>query len=421
MKRSHLFKILSLLSLLTCFFGTASLIASHTVFAEAGQHNAPGVSQSTTTNSDWTMFNFHHSRFNANETTLSTTNVSRLSRAWSVSTLTTAVGGANTDPAVANGIVYTTNPNANSNSSLDALNEQTGKILWRRVLSSNGPGGGRQYYPAVANGLVYINDGSYAEAYNAATGTKIWSRTILPWYAMVIVNGVVYVQSGLGYPNGQSSVYALNAQTGQTIWNVVLQQDLYSTSPAVANGVVYVGAVDGTFLALNATNGKTLWTAALGMSNAIITAPVVNNGMVYVEADSYGLFAFNATTGKQLWFAPSDPYGGSPAVAYGMVYLTEGIGAIQAYNETTGKLVWQQPSNNNTLTDTLYSVTVANGVVYASANNGGPIAFDAKTGKILFTYANNPYQGQSASSPVVANGMVFFNLAYGYTDALKLI
>ncbi|MFL5660147.1 MAG: PQQ-binding-like beta-propeller repeat protein [Ktedonobacteraceae bacterium] len=82
-----------------------------------------------------------------------------------------------------------------------------------------------------------INDGSYAEAYNAATGTKVWSRSILPWYAMVIVNGVVYVQSGLGYPNGQSSVYALNAQTGQTIWNVVLQQNLSSASPAVANGV----------------------------------------------------------------------------------------------------------------------------------------------------------------------------------------
>jgi outer membrane protein assembly factor BamB len=82
-----------------------------------------------------------------------------------------------------------------------------------------------------------INDGSYAEAYNAATGTKVWSRSILPWYAMVIVNGVVYVQSGLGYPNGQSSVYALDAQTGQTIWNVVLQQNLSSASPAVANGV----------------------------------------------------------------------------------------------------------------------------------------------------------------------------------------
>ena len=421
MKHSHLFKLLSLLSLLTCFFGTASLLSGQAAFARAGQHNQPGVSRSTTTNSDWTMFDFHHSRFNANEQTLSTANVSHLSLAWSITPSTTAVGGPGTEMVVANGIVYTTSPNATSNSSLDALNEQTGKFLWQRVLPSrNGPGGGR-YYLAVANGLLYINDGSYAEAYNAATGTKIWSRSIVPYYAMAIVNGVVYVQSGLGYPNGQSSVYALNAQTGSTLWNVVLQQDLNSASPAVANGVVYVGAVDGTLLALNASTGKTLWTASLGTNNAIVTAPVVDNGAVYVEGDSVGLFAFNANTGKRLWFAPSDPYGGSPAVAYGKVYLTEGVGAIQAYNETTGKLVWQQPpSGNNVLTDTLYSATVANGVVFASANGGGPIAFDATTGNLLYRFNNNPSQGQSFSSTVVANGMLFFNMAYGYTDALKV-
>ena len=419
MKHSHLFKLLPLLSFLTCFFGIASLLSSQAVFAKAGQHNQPGVSWSTVTNSDWTMFDFHHSRFNANEHTLSTANVSHLSLAWSIKPSTTALGGPLTEMVVANGIVYTTSPNATSNDSLDALNEQTGKFLWHHILPSSGAVGGR-YYLTVVNGLLYINDGSYAVAYNAATGTKIWSRSIVPWYAMVVVNGVVYVQSGLGYPNGQSSVYALNAQTGTTLWNVVLQQDLHSASPAVANGIVYVGAVDGTFLALNASTGKTLWKASLGTNNAIITAPVVDNGAVYVEGDSVGLFAFNASTGKRLWFAPSDPYGGSPAVAYGKVYLTEGIGAIQAYNETTGKLVWQQPPNNNTLTDTLYSATVANGVVFASANNGGPIAFDATTGKLLYRYNNNPYQGQNDSSSVVANGMLVFNMAYGYTDALKL-
>ena len=41
-------------------------------------------------------------------------------------------------------------------------------------------------------------------------------------------------------------------------------------------------------------------------------------------------------------------------------------------------------------------------------------------GKILYRYTNNPSQGQSYSSTVVANGMLFFNMAYGYTDALKL-
>jgi outer membrane protein assembly factor BamB len=418
MKSSHVFRLFAVLSLLTCFFGTFSLISHHMAFAKTVQHLSSGKPGTFSSNSNWTMFNVHHSRFNANETTLNPANVSKLALAWSVAPSTSVVGGPSTELAVDNGVVYTAGPNTIPYNSIEALQANTGVILWQRGLPSrDGPGG--SYYLSVAAGLVYINDSSYAEAYDAATGTPVWSRAIMPEGAMVVDQGVIYVQSNLGYPKGQSSLYALNAKTGQTLWHVVLQQNLSSASPAVANGVVYVGAIDGTFLALNANNGKTLWTAFLGSNDAIITAPLVDDGTVYVEADSTGLFAFDAQTGKRLWFAPSDPYVGSPAVAYGLVYVIEGIGAIQAYNEITGKLVWQQSSR--ALIDASYSASVANGVVYASANSGGPIAFNAKTGKLLYTY-QNPSQGESYSSPVVADGMLFFEMLsnYNYTDALKL-
>ncbi len=322
MKRSHLFKVFSLLALLACFLGTVSAISHHAVFAQTAQLTLSVGSRPAAASSDWTMFNVHHSRFNAGEKTLSPSNVSDLSRAWSVAPSKNLEGGTSAELAVANGMVYTASPNSIPYNSLEALNEQTGKVLWQRGLVSRDGG---QYDLAVVDGLVYINDGPYAEAYNAATGTPVWSRNIAPEYAMVIDNGVVYVQSNLGYPKGQSSVYALNAKTGRTLWDVVVQQRLSSASPAVANGIIYVGAIDGTLLALHASNGTTLWKAFLGTNNAIVTAPVVDNGAVYVEADSTGIFAFNAQTGKRLWFAPSDPYASSPAVAYGMVYVIEGI------------------------------------------------------------------------------------------------
>lgn len=409
MKHSYLLKLLSLLFLCTCFFCTTSLISSQAVFAKAGQYKAV-VNRSSTINSDWTMFSFNHSRFNSNEKTLGSANISKLALAWSTLPTPNTINPAFAELAVANGIVYTTNPNTTPNTSLAALNERTGKVLWQRQLSTLSVNGA----PAVANGVVYISDGVNVEAYNATTGTPIWSVNIQPSSDVVVDSGVVYVQSSLGYPNGQSSVYALDAKTGKLIWSVVTQPLLHSSSPTVANGIVYMGGVDGTLFALDARNGKTLWTAFLGTNNAIVTAPMVDNGRVYVEADSYGLFAFNAKTGKQLWFAASDPYAGSPAVAYGMIYFTEDIGIMQAYNETTGKLVWQQPN-----CDLSSSATVANGVVYASARNSGVIAFAAKTGKVLYTYSN-PAQEENVSSPVVANGMVFFNTADGYTNALKL-
>ena len=51
-----------------------------------------------------------------------------------------------------------------------------------------------------------------------------------------VANGVVYVGSGM-----DGNVYALNATTGVKLWNYTTGSEVYS-SPAVVNGVVYVGS-----------------------------------------------------------------------------------------------------------------------------------------------------------------------------------
>lgn len=77
-----------------------------------------------------------------------------------------------------------------------------------------------------------------------------------------------------------SLVYALNATTGAELWSYATGNQVYS-SPAVANGVVYIGSDDGNLYALNAATGVKLWSYATGGS---VGDPVVANGMVYVSA-----------------------------------------------------------------------------------------------------------------------------------------
>jgi outer membrane protein assembly factor BamB len=60
-----------------------------------------------------------------------------------------------------------------------------------------------------------------------------------------VANGVVYVGSE------DSKVYALKASTGAKLWSYTTENGVYS-SPAVANGVVYIGSRDGNVYALNA-------------------------------------------------------------------------------------------------------------------------------------------------------------------------
>jgi outer membrane protein assembly factor BamB len=80
-----------------------------------------------------------------------------------------------------------------------------------------------------------------------------------------VVNGIVYVGSNYNQVEQQGgNIYALNADTGAKIWNYYTGPSVaygggyyhgVQASPAVANGVVYVGSVDGKMYALNASTG----------------------------------------------------------------------------------------------------------------------------------------------------------------------
>ena len=73
-----------------------------------------------------------------------------------------------------------------------------------------------------------------------------------------VANGVVYVGS-----DDDNNVYALNASTGAKLWSYTTGGEVDS-SPAVANGVVYVGSYDGNVYALNASTGALLWSYTTG-------------------------------------------------------------------------------------------------------------------------------------------------------------
>ncbi len=78
---------------------------------------------------------------------------------------------------------------------------------------------------------------------------------------------------------------------------------LVSSSPAVANGVVYIStesptAADNFFYALNANTGGLLWSYAVGGEQGS-SSPAVANGMLYfgsgnLETSTGKLYAFGA-------------------------------------------------------------------------------------------------------------------------------
>ncbi len=104
-----------------------------------------------------------------------------------------------------------------------------------------------------------------------------------------VANGMVYVGS-----EQDDKLYALDASTGAVVWSVATGFSIES-SPAVANGIVYVGSEDDSLHAFNATTGATLWASSTG--GEINSSPTVAGGVVYVGSEDGDLYAFNAAHG----------------------------------------------------------------------------------------------------------------------------
>ena len=332
---------------------------------------------------NWSEFGFapKGGRFNPREQILNATNVGALKVLWSAQDGSFSL----TAPAVVDNVVY---------SGTNAFDATTGQLLW----ATNSGG----ISPAVSKGTVYIDSQNGLCAYVAASGTNLWctGNNYLPDApsGAAVVDGIAYFGSALG------SVFAIDAATGVQLWSAPISSDNAASSPAVANGVVYING-DSLF-AFDAYTGAQLWSSSITDGTS---SPAVVGGVVYCSGRVVA--AFNATTGAVLWsVSPGGPLsilGDSPAVAKGIVYIGASVpgqhgsssGMLYALKAQTGKIIWSAPVASGITS----SPAVANGVVYVGSDDGTLYAFNAKTGAALAAVAG--VAGQS--SPTVASGMVY--------------
>ena len=154
--------------------------------------------------------------------------------------------------------------------------------------------------PTVADGFVLVADyQGTVYAFDSATGNLEWRGTVAPTpHAIAAAHGVAYLSSG----NGQLVAFAV-AGCGQTVCSPLwtsAPSGFTLFTPTIANGVVYVGALDfiytqGDVLAYptTCTDGcQPLATLVLGGANE--TPVAVAGGRVYAttvngDIDSFGL------------------------------------------------------------------------------------------------------------------------------------
>ncbi|MBO0867120.1 MAG: PQQ-binding-like beta-propeller repeat protein [Micromonosporaceae bacterium] len=377
-------------------------------------------------------------------------------------------------------------PGLTGGAKIFAVNRLTGKLVWSTKVSDH-PASTITEAPVVFHGVVYVGVASKEEAISGNpayqcctfrgavvaldehTGRILWKSYMIPsnnggsdvnlpggysgdavWGSSAVIDerrGLLYVGTGNNYtvPDGvcevpgqtdcqpsaadnhTESIMALRLRDGKVQWATrTTDADVFSgaclgtpqcgpdfdfgsgpnmfTTHDPATGkprqLIGIGQKSGIYWALDPNTGKVVWTTMVGPGSFL-----------------GGLEWGSATDGKRIYVAEADalriPYtlGGSGPFAG---QTTTG-GSWAALDPATGKVLWQTPDPATQL-DVAFT-TVANGVMYgASTNTNGDnmFAIDAATGSILWSFDAD---GSITSGPAVVNGNVYWGSGYSFGPA----
>ncbi|MWV39628.1 PQQ-binding-like beta-propeller repeat protein [Natrialba sp. INN-245] len=173
-----------------------------------------------------------------------------------------------------------------------------------------------------------------------------------------------------------------------------------SSSPAVVDGTVYIGSVDGNVYALDETDGSEQWR--FGTDGSVNSSPAVANGTVYVGSDDGTIYALDATSGSEQWqFETDGPVRPSPAVANGTVYVGSYDTNVYALDAGNGSEQWIFETGGWITS----SPAVADGIVYVGSRDDNVYAIDTTSGDEQWRFET--LGGVGFSSPAVVDGTVY--------------
>jgi len=257
-----------------------------------------------------------------------------------------------------------------------AVTAETGQQVWSYRTQDRVKGD-----PTYWNGMVFI--GSYDRhlyALDARSGRPRWTFPPFPppeapggrkgalapplaaeqpaitaefsYSKPLVANGMVYVGNLDGH------LYALDAATGVMRWRFRTGRGGetggvgVTSSPAWSNGFLYFGSSDHRVYALRDDGTQVKWVFETG--DEVLASPRVENGVVYVGSVDRNLYAIDENKGTLRWkLAGEGPFVSSPALhGHHLIQCGgAGDGTIRLVEKETGKVVWSRRTDRKIESD----------------------------------------------------------------------
>ncbi|MBP90525.1 MAG: hypothetical protein CMJ64_28090 [Planctomycetaceae bacterium] len=310
------------------------------------------------------------------------------------------------------------------------LDRNTGEELWRQTASEHVPHEGTHHdadfasaSPTTDGERLYCWFGSAGMYCYDLDGRKLWERDL----------GKAYVGASLGEGCSpvvhqgklvivrdharQSSIDVLDARTGKTLWKKDRDEPNAWATPRIvehSGKTQVITAASNMIRSYDLDNGDIIWQCS-GLTGNVTPCPIVDGDVVYCMSgyEGYSLLALplNArgdisNSDKTVWSRNNGtPYVPSPVLYDGILYFTQSNQAIlTAVDSRTGKTLLKRsriPGVSN-----IYSSPVgADGRVYFTGRNGATVVL--KRSNKLEVLMTNKLDDEFNASPAIAGRQLF--------------
>jgi len=334
-------------------------------------------------------------------------------------------GRGHSSPTVVGKRVFlaTSNPQDQSQSVL-AFERETGKLVWTKELNRGGfpakiHDKNTHSTPTIASDGQHLfvsffhHEGIHATALNL-DGTPVWQQKVGPFNPKKYEFG--YAPSPLLYRNtviicgeydGDSSLKALDQSTGKEIWKTTRTSSISFSSPVVA----HVAEKDQLLLSgfeeiasYDPATGAKLWTAKGGpmatCGTLVWDGDIVFASGGFPQAETLAVLADGS--GKVLWKNQQKCYEQSMITVDGHLYALTDNGVMYCWRNTDGKEMWK-----NRLQGPVSSSPVfANGYIYWANELGTTYVFKPNPQR-WDPVAENRLGEEGFASPAVCGNRMF--------------
>ena len=220
--------------------------------------------------------------------------------------------------------------------------------------------------------------------WSASPPAQIWKRSIGPgWSSFAVSGDLIYTQE----QRGEDEVVACyKSTTGQPVWSHKDKARFFESvggagprsTPTLHNGRVYTFGATGILNALDAANGKVVWSRNVASETntkvpfwGFSSSPLVIGDAVIIAASGQ-LAAYDAATGNQRWLGPSLPgsYSSPHLVTIDGVeqILFMSDSGVTSISPSDGKQIWDHQWASNSIVQPALG---ANGEILITSQENG--------------------------------------------------